>query len=300
MNGSSANCQGHFFSLSQKRELTSDMDIFISDSEICDLKMDNNLTRDDEIVCSSKDSELDKLIAEYFELRIQENTSEEENKKLDELLDLAIVDEELEQKIQQIDILIYNLQKKDSWLFNLAQPFYGIDDFLDDVWKLKQSKKSKNQQIESEDFDQLARRLSFTPERVQRYVHFKEEGYERKVVFSSDDVCVYIISWLPGQKTNSHTHELSFCSTYIYQGTLTIEEFSSQEGTEQKEVKEYKQGDWALSPSNKKHRLSNNSCEQLVTIHYRYFRKSPKECEQLMPSCYRRDRNQESNSVFIA
>ena len=258
-------------------------------------KMDSN--EDEFIVPSQEDSELDRVVAEYFKLSIKENTSVEEDKRLNELLELAIVDEELDEKIHQVDVLIYNLQKLDFFPLEREKASYDIEHFLKEILERKQN---GNHQLEPEEFDNIARKLTFTPEIVQRYVHFKKDGSYRKVVFSSDDVCVYIISWLPGQKTLLHTHEFSFCSTYIYQGTITIEEFISKDDTEQKQIQEYKKGEWFFSPSQRKHRLSNNSSENLVTIHYRYFKKDPKECEQLMPSCYKRDRKQEINDICLA
>ena len=232
---------------------------------------------------------LNALSKEYSRLRNKFNPTETDLIRIQKLLELAFVDDELENRLKEIDDEIiereesvnarYRAEDNNNKIVNLQQSrVYEFNDLLNNLLTNKASFFSNPKLF----FKDLCCKLKLSKEVIEHYVHFSEDTYQRRLLFCTPNMSATIISWKPGQKSQLHLHKTGFCFIYVYSGELSVEHLKLGEDSRLDSIKTYSKGKWCFSPSGVNHKLGNNSETNLVTVHYRYFPDDSLEHQQVL------------------
>jgi predicted metal-dependent enzyme (double-stranded beta helix superfamily) len=128
-----------------------------------------------------------------------------------------------------------------------------------------------------EKFKKLAERLYLSDKFLQKHICFKDNDYHRKLIFQTSFGCVYVIAWKPGQATTIHPHCNDISVIRVCQGTLTHRLFEEAKftpgGNRPKQKKYFEENQWVCVDFFEVHPLSNEKNENLVTLHFRFFKK---------------------------
>lgn len=216
---------------------------------------------------------LRKLVREYYALVNQKELSEADAERMSEIFELAIYDELLDECIDFIDESIEIIKQLDDHL--------SLEEFIDRVGSIPV------QEMTLEKFKELAQRLKLNERFLNKHIGFQDNDYHRKLIFSGSFGCVYAIGWKPGQKTEIHCHTDSFSVIHVHQGILThrlldeVNHLHGQKGYRPRQEIQVKENQWICIDLSQNHQLTNESMENLVTLHFRYF-KNPDEFSPLV------------------
>jgi len=106
--------------------------------------------------------------------------------------------------------------------------------------------------------------------RLASHATFSQSGYFKKTLFSSFDLAVILVGWLPGQFTPIHDHSNSVGSVLVLDGTGFEERFliSNNSNAILKSSSSCDPGDIITVEKGYVHRLGNPSHDSnMVTIH---------------------------------
>ena len=67
--------------------------------------------------------------------------------------------------------------------------------------------------------------LDVTPESLGDAIHIDTESYVRTLVFESAHVAVFVMAWLPGQRSPIHDHAGSACAVRVVSGTAVEQRY---------------------------------------------------------------------------
>jgi predicted metal-dependent enzyme (double-stranded beta helix superfamily) len=210
---------------------------------------------------------LRKLVQEYYDLATSKELSEADTKRISEIFELAQYDELLDEWIAKVDEAVEITEQ-------IKSKQLSIEEFIDLVERIPL------QEMTLEKFQSLAERLYLSDKFLQKYISFKDDDYHRKLIFQTSFGCVYVIAWKPGQSTTIHPHCNDISVIRVCQGKLThqlfekVEHLYGQKGYRPKQEKQFTQNQWVCVDFSQIHQLSNESNENLVTLHFRFFQKT--------------------------
>ena len=249
-------------------------DIFNNSEKILFIssKEHNNLTE-----ALKKFPEFRKLAQEYYKLINQETLSETDTHRISKIYELAEYDELLDECIDKIEESI-------SIIEQLTTKRLSIEEFIEQVESISP------QEMTPEKFKKLVKSLNFSPDFLHRYIDFKNHEYNRKLILHTSFGCIYVIAWKPGQKTGIHDHSNSFSVINVYKGTLShilyteVNHLYNQKGYRQIKERQFTDNQWLHVDISQIHQLANESNENLITLHFRYF-KNPVDDKLPLPGC---------------
>jgi predicted metal-dependent enzyme (double-stranded beta helix superfamily) len=227
--------------------------------------------------------ELFRLVNEYCDLAYKSELTSFDLKRMYEIYSLAEYDEILNYWLSQID------QGVDPLFIAIRQKErISLEDFISALGVIN----SRNMTIEK--FKCLVEKLFFNDALLDKYIHFKDSDYCRQLIFQTAHCAIYVISWKPRQLTQPHLHTSSLSLIKVYRGILTHSIFDDikapyvhLKGLEGKQLKyekreefQYEEDTWININAGDIHQLANMSSENLVTLHFRYFKQ---------PSCAEED-----------
>lgn len=232
-----------------------------------------------------ENSGLRKLVREYSALMQQSELSDSDADRVSEIIVLAEYDNLLNQCISKVDESLEILDEvKPSKL--------SIIDFISKVKAIP--KKDMTEEL----FFKLVQQIDIRLSSLRNYIEFKEEKYNRQVILSTPELCIYLMCWKPGQETSIHRHEYSFGNVLVCKGTLTSIECEETYTFGKKSFKtvsrkHYYQDRWLRVSHNRLHQLSNCANNNLITLHFKYYVTNPLERNSETIYCTRRDSNPE-------
>ena len=106
---------------------------------------------------------------------------------------------------------------------------------------------------------------------VEPYVQFSADRYARNLVHRTDDFETLVLCWKPGQRSPLHDHANSLCSVYVYEGSMSTDNFQrTTSGHIRPDFSEDGKPGTVLSIQGKEiHQVSNlDETENLVSIHF--------------------------------
>ncbi|MBD2028113.1 hypothetical protein, partial [Leptolyngbya sp. FACHB-711] len=131
----------------------------------------------------------------------------------------------------------------------------------------------------------LVKDIRLTDAFIQRYIEFSDRNFNRKLIFRTWSLTVYVISWKPGQESRMHHHGFALDAIRVVYGKMTHwlispDEFDGYvpfEACRESDRKRYEgpsqtfvSGDIVMINSCQGHQIANLSNEDLVTLHYRF------------------------------
>jgi|GEM_PF-4170768 len=140
-------------------------------------------------------------------------------------------------------------------------------------------------QVEIEQFSELAKEIKLSYEFLQKYIRFDPNNFSRKLIFQTKYLCLYVIGWKPGQESSMHHHGNSLDAIWVIDGEMTHwlhqgdeknyphesalrnfgEMYEGEEG-----VKKIEQGNWVFVDREKCHQIKNLSNKNLATLNFRF------------------------------
>jgi predicted metal-dependent enzyme (double-stranded beta helix superfamily) len=221
---------------------------------------------------------LRKLVRDYYLLTQEDYLSPAKAKRMSEIFNLAVYD-------RSLDECIDNIQESIELIKQLESKNIFIEEFITQV------ETTPTREMTIEKFREIAQNLELGYLFLSNHIDFKSKSYHRKVILSTHSSCVFLICWQPGQETTAHKHLNSLGLINVYQGTLTYrlskEDNTCGKGYKLLEEKQFKENEWICVDSSQNHQLINQSMENLITLHFRYFNNSDDdsfECEDIISS----------------
>lgn len=136
--------------------------------------------------------------------------------------------------------------------------------------------------ISSGTFRKFIEQINISDEFISQYVGFSSTSYIRRLIVQTSSLCVYVISWEPGQKSSLHHHGSALDAIKVIQGEMSHwitepEREIPYEGYESKEEKidlgaptRHSEGDLVIIDRRHGHQIANLSSERLVTLNIRF------------------------------
>ena len=226
---------------------------------------------------------LRKLVQEYYWLINLEKLSDADAERMSAIFELAEYDKRLNECIDKIDESIMIVEQ-------LETNNFSIEDFIERVECIP------SQEMTLEKFKELAQQLHLSDDFLTKFIGFKDNHYHRKLILQTSFGCIYAIGWKPGQNTTIHPHCDDISVIRVYQGTLTYRLYKEVNHLYGEKVyrpipidgnrieSQVKENDWVCVDFSQIHQLANESNQNLVTLHFRYF-KNPIEDEFSLPGC---------------
>jgi predicted metal-dependent enzyme (double-stranded beta helix superfamily) len=218
--------------------------------------------------------ELFRLVYEYCELAYKPELTRLDTERIGEIYELAEYDEVLEDWINKVDSSVDPI-----FIAMRQQERISLQDFFSEIEAIR------SQDMTVEKFKILAEKLHLNDCLVKKHVHFQDRDYCRQLICHTSHCSIFIISWKPNQRTQAHSHANDLGVIRVYEGTLThsiydaVKERYVHEGREGQQLKYSKKEEyqaekntWVCIDNGKIHQLGNSSSENLVTIHFRYFK----------------------------
>lgn len=215
-----------------------------------------------------------KLVQEYCELANKPELTEADTERMAEIYDLAEYDELLNHWLNKIDdsvepILVALRQQKGL----------SLEDFIYNLGRIP------SQDMTIEKFKALAKKVRLSTRLVNEHIHFQERDYCRVPICQTSFGAIFVIGWKPEQSSEVHRHANDLSVIRVYQGTLThkvfdeVEESVDHMGVKGKRTRyvlrdkwQVEEDGWLCVDQGQIHQLVNESQENLVTIHFRYFK----------------------------
>ena len=133
--------------------------------------------------------------------------------------------------------------------------------------------------VNVETFRNLVENTEISNEFINRYVKF-DDTYTRRCIIQTSSLCIYVISWKPGQETTLHHHGYALDAIKVIQGEMShwitppekrilFEGYQSSEEEDLGPPSIYKEGDLEIIDRRYGHKIANLSPEPLVTLHIR-------------------------------
>jgi quercetin dioxygenase-like cupin family protein len=210
-----------------------------------------------------------KLVSEYIQLSTQSELSDADSKRLIEISALAEYDDDLSDWLARIDDneeLILMSQKSQK------KPF-GLEDFILEV------KRTSPTEMTLEKFISLAQKVVLSDDFLAEHIKFSDHDRSLTVISSTPFGQIYIIAWKPGQGCHAHFHDNSLGAIHVLEGELThylceIPPHDNSGAYRRIKTDKIQAGDWIGIDLNQMHELANESRENVITLHFRFF-KSP-------------------------
>ena len=106
---------------------------------------------------------------------------------------------------------------------------------------------------------------------VEPFIQFSADRYSRNLVHRTDDFEALVLCWKPGQRSPLHDHATSLCSVYVYEGSLSADNFlRTTSGHVRPDFSEDGKPGTVLSIQKEEiHQVSNfEETENLVSLHF--------------------------------
>ena len=138
-------------------------------------------------------------------------------------------------------------------------------------------------QINVQTFLRLVQTVYLSREFIQRYVSFSQTSFTRKLVIRTWSLCIYVISWEPGQISCMHHHGNALDAIRVIEGEmshwhLAPEDWEKEipfEGLDDTDPYSgkpdtYHAGDIVTVDRRHGHQIANLSEQRLITLHFRF------------------------------
>lgn len=138
-------------------------------------------------------------------------------------------------------------------------------------------------QINEQTFLNLVNTVYLSDDFIQRYVSFSQDSFTRKLVIRTWSLCIYVISWEPGQISCMHHHGNSLDAIRVIKGEMSHWllapgdwekeiPFEGKDDSEQYAGKPdlFHAGDIVTVDRRHGHQIGNLSNQRLVTLHFRF------------------------------
>ncbi len=116
----------------------------------------------------------------------------------------------------------------------------------------------------------LAKSVDLDALELGEYRCFRPDCYSRNRVLQNEHFELVVLCWGPRHKSSIHDHGISNCLYLVLEGEMEEELYEAAEGGgEPVKTKTacYARGELTLAGGEIVHRISNNSDDQLVTLH---------------------------------
>lgn len=224
-----------------------------------------------------------KLVSKYIQLSTQSKLSDTDIKRLIEISALAEYDDDLSDWLSRIDdnidliLMVQKSQKSPS----------GVEDFI-----LK-AKGISPLEMTLEKFVGLAQEIDFTDDFLAEHIKFGDLDRSLTMICSTAFGSIYSIAWKPGQKCHAHFHDNSLGAICVLEGELThylcqIPSHDNSGAYRHLTTDKIQVGGWIGVDLNQMHELANESRDNVITLHFRFF-KYPNEREKLASNCHSRE-----------
>lgn len=137
--------------------------------------------------------------------------------------------------------------------------------------------------IDVQTFLHLVQTVYLSREFIQRYVSFSKTSFTRKLIIRTWSLCIYVISWEPGQISCMHHHGNSLDAIRVIEGEMSHWHlapaewekeipFEGRDDTEPYSGKPdtYRAGDIVTVDRRHGHQIANLSDQRLITLHFRF------------------------------
>jgi hypothetical protein len=236
-----------------------------------------------------KKSRLYDRTKEYSRLATLPELSEAEIERLAELYDEAQYDVELSNLIRKIDedtnkltqIQENSVFQKDNLLESLT-----LEQFL---CKLRYI---PSEEMTLDIFQVLVERLDLSEDLLNSHILFSQRQHQREVIHSSKLINISVISWKPGDHIDKHAHEDSLSIIRVCRGELThwnwkpVDLNSQQYKNPRGKGEKIHEDGLVCLDYFEEHELSNQTKENLITLHFRYYKQSESRDEAYESSCH--------------
>lgn len=208
---------------------------------------------------------LQKLVREYYDLAMQEELSAEKIKRKQDIYQLALYDEQLSEWIAQVDEVIAIVRQ-------LETKKLSIEEFINLIER-------PPEEMTPERFQAVAKQLRLSNQFLSQHIRFSDRDYHRSLIFQFSTGCVYVIAWKSGQRTAIHSHPNDLSLIRVLKGTLThrffeqVNHLYDEKAYRLKQKQEVETNQWGCVNYGQFHQLANESEKELVTLHFRFFRK---------------------------
>lgn len=227
-----------------------------------------------------------KLVYEYIELSTQATLSDTEVQRLTEISTLAEYDKELNNWLIKIDEnldLISTCQK-------IGKKPSSLENFILEV------KSVSPQDMTTEKLLEIAQKVEISEQLLIQHIQFKDSGRSCQIICSTSFGSIFVAAWKPGQSCQAHSHDNGLGVIYVFKGELTyylcqevrnacpsLKNLKTPAYRQIGGGKNIKAGEWVTVEQHQMHELANQSQENLVTLHFRFFTSSleGKECDRL-------------------
>jgi predicted metal-dependent enzyme (double-stranded beta helix superfamily) len=219
--------------------------------------------------------ELYRLVHEYCELAYKPALTQLDIERVSEIYGLAEYDGDLNFWIDKIDNSIDPL-----FVAIRQKERISLQDFIAEMNSVN------SRELTIDKFKGLTQKLHFTDCFLSKYICFQKKEYSRQLICQTSNCAIFTICWKPNQLSQAHLHTNDLTVIRVYDGTLTYTDFDEvneiyfHEGLEGKQLKYVKKeeckiekGSWLSIENGKVHQLGNKSSTDLVTIHFRYFKR---------------------------
>jgi predicted metal-dependent enzyme (double-stranded beta helix superfamily) len=207
-----------------------------------------------------------KLVQMYCKTATSLDISEVEERKIREILELALYDKQLSQWLNLTDMLIdYYLKRGQLANFNIIKSFLSIKYFNDIL--IQRIENSHGQEITTDEFKKLIKRLQISQDFIKPCIEFSHNNYCRNLIFKTNFFCIYVIGWQPKQYSDIHHHGCELDAIMVHEGKPTHWLFDKNQRAISKST--LSKNDLLIVKRHQYHNIGNDSDNQAVTIHYR-------------------------------
>ena len=135
----------------------------------------------------------------------------------------------------------------------------------------------------------LAQKVEISDEIIAEHVKFNNDNRQLTTICATSFGSIYVVAWQPGQKCYPHLHDNSLGVIHVLEGELThyqCQKISHMYPYQYRRIKtdQIQSGRWIGVDLNQMHELVNESLENLITLHFRFF-KSPVVLENPRHDC---------------
>jgi len=141
--------------------------------------------------------------------------------------------------------------------------------------------------ITFEKFCNIVKQAKFSDSFLNKYIKYSETKFLRKIIFQTKYLCIYSISWTPGQLSKMHHHGNSLDAIWVVKGNIDHWLISTEEGEKENYPHEYNHDkvgkryekkpatvissdDWIFIDRRMYHQIGNLSEGNAVTVHFRF------------------------------
>lgn len=209
--------------------------------------------------------------------------SENEKKTAAKIASFATFhDKKLRFWLKQTELIINQWQQKHK---NKIDSEFILNSLVLQNLSLKLSSTSPNK-VPLKKFRELTEEVKLSQNFLNRYIHYDQKNFSRKLLFQTKYLCVYVIGWEPGQISFLHHHGNSLDAIWIIEGKMDHWLLSSKECQKmkcpheshliygqkytEKPAEVVSAENWIHIDRHEGHQIENSSNKRLASFHVRF------------------------------